>query len=103
MFKLKTKRASHCLIIIYIVKELTWIKALTYDGHDRQFYAPKGQSHGPFKVPESPYRVWSIPHRKSKIDMWRHLRVQSVVYYYWGHFDIDLLHQSSLNNRVLSI
>ena len=25
------------------------------------FYAPKGYSHCPFKVPESSHRVWSIP------------------------------------------
>ena len=59
------------------------------------FYAHKGLSHCPFKVPESSHPVWSILHRNSKIDMWMHLRVQSDVYHFWGHFDVDLLTHSS--------
>ena len=35
--------------------------------------------------------------------MWMHLRVQSIVYHFWGHFDLDLLPQSSENNCFFSI
>ena len=43
------------------MKELTLIKALPYDGHDRPFLCDQRVITLSIKVPESSQRVWSIP------------------------------------------